>query len=115
MKSEKYFTPLLTIGGIAILGFFALPVSSAFAQYTSVDVSSTITAGPVINAANVTSSPVSPAGNLNTEAGANRFPRLLPPMKDSGAVLEQTATTTPLAPMPDAANSFFRGFTGLTH
>ena len=107
-------------GSIAILLGLALPTSlllarSASAQYSSVDISSTVTAGPVINAKNITSSPPKPAGNLKTEAGPNRFPRLTPPMKDTGAALEQTQTTSPFAATPDAAHSFFRGFTGLTH
>jgi hypothetical protein len=100
---------------LAGLAACLLLAASASAQYTSVDISSTVTAGPVINAKTITSSPPKPAGNLKMEAGANRFPVLLPPMKDTGAALEQTQTVTPFAVTPDAAHSFFRGFTGLTH
>ena len=108
------------IGGIAILLGLALPTSSLLAQppsaqYTSVDISSAVTAGPVIDAKNIASSPPKPAGNLKTEAGAGQFPVLLPPMKHTGAALEQTQTTTPLAAVPDVAQPSFRGFTGLTH
>ena len=108
-------------GGIAILFGLALPnslllaQSASSAEYTSVDISSAVTAGPVINAKTITSSPPKPAGNLKTEAGARQFPVLLPPMKHTGAALEQTQTTTPLAAVPDAAQPSFRGFTGLTH
>ena len=108
-------------GGIAILLGLALPNSLLLAQpassaeYTSVDISSAVTAGPVINAKTITSSPPKPAGNLKTEAGARQFPVLLPPMKHTGAALEQTHTTTPLAAVPEAAQPSFRGFTGLTH
>jgi hypothetical protein len=69
----------------------------------------------VINAKDIASSPPQPAGNLKTEAGANQFPVLRPPMKQTGGALEQTQTTTPLAAVPDAAPPSFRGFTGLTH
>jgi len=98
------------------LAALALPISLLYAQgnYTSVDISSTVTAGPVVNAKTITSSPSSPAGNLSGEVHPNRFPRLLPPMQNTGDLLEQ-APISPLAPTPDAAHSFFRGFTGLTH
>jgi hypothetical protein len=108
-------------GGIAILFGLALPTSLLLAQpgpsaeYTSVDISSAVTAGPVINAKTITSSPPKPAGELKTEAGARQFPVLLPPMKHTGTALEQTQTTTPLAAVSDAAQPSFRGFTGLTH
>src|SRR5947207_296148 len=36
-------------------------------------------------------------------------------MKHTGAALEQTQTTAPLAAVPDATEPRFRGFTGLTH
>ena len=90
-------------GGIAILFGLALPnslllaQSASSAEYTSVDISSAVTAGPVINAKTITSSPPKPAGNLKTEAGARQFPVLLPPMKHTGAALEQIDTTTALA------------------
>ena len=67
-------------GGIVILLGLALPSSlllaqATSAQYTSVDISSAVTAGPVINAKDITSSPPQPAGNLKTEAGptSSRF------------------------------------------
>jgi hypothetical protein len=106
--------------GIAIVFGLVLPNSlllaqSTSAQYTSVDISSAVTAGPVINAKTITSSPPKPAGELKTEAGARQFRVLLPPMKHTGAGLEQAQTATPLAAVPDAAQSSFRGFTGLTH
>ena len=107
-------------GGIAILLGLALPnslllaQSTSSAEYTGVDISSAVTAGPVINAKTITSSPPKPAGNLKTEAGPRPFPELLPPMKHTGAPLEQIDTTIALAAV-DAAQPRFRGFTGLTH
>ncbi len=85
-------------GGIVILLGLALPSSlllaqPSSAQYTSVDISSAVTAGPVINAKNITSSPPKPAGSLKTEAGPSQFPVLRPPMKQTGAALEQMQTT----------------------
>jgi hypothetical protein len=106
---------LHTISMLSGLAVCLLLAESASAQYSAVDISSTVTAGPVFNAKNITSSPPKPAGNLKTEVGARQFPVLRPPMKQTGAPLEQTQTTTPLAAVPDAAKPSFRGFTGLTH
>jgi hypothetical protein len=92
-----------------------LLAQSASAQYSGVDISSAVTAGPAINAKDITSSPPKPAGNLRTEAGRSQFPVLRPPMKRTGAALEQIQTTTPLTAAPEAAQPRFRGFTGLTH
>src|SRR5690349_19844429 len=85
---------------------------SASAQYNAVDISSTLTAGPVINAKSITSSAPKAAGNLKTEAGVHQFRELLPPMKKTGAAPEQVQTTAPLAIAPQPS---FRGFTGLRH
>ena len=93
-----------------------LLAQSALAQYSSVDISSTVTEGPVINAKTITSSPPAPGGNLKTEAAAHRFPELLPPMKKTGVPLDQVQATPPLAaPEANATQPPFRGFTGLTH
>jgi hypothetical protein len=92
-----------------------LLVQAASAQYTAVDISSSVTAGPEINAKSITSSPPKPTGNLKTETGAVEFEILLPPMKRTGAPLEQVQTTSPLAAAAEAAQPSFRGFTGLTH
>ena len=92
-----------------------LLAQSASAQYIGVDISSAVTAGPVINAKNITSSPPKPAGNLKAEAGVHQFQELLPPMKRTGAALEQIETTPDLAAEAVAAQPRFRGFTGLTH
>jgi hypothetical protein len=111
---KKYFNPLITVGGIAILAFFALPVSSAFAQYTSTDISSTVTAGPVVNVKQLASASKGPAGSAGAETHPNRIPRLRPPMQDTGDVFDQ-APIASFAASPDPMHSFFRGFTGLTH
>jgi hypothetical protein len=114
-RSLIHFSAMLhRIGMLTGLAACLLLAQSAAAQYTGVDISSAVTAGPVINAKNITSSPPKPAGNLKTEAGPRLFPELLPPMKHTGAPLEQIETTTPLAAV-DAAQPRFRGFTGLTH
>lgn len=109
-SSEIHYTICILTGLAACL----VLAQSALAQYTGVDISSTVTAGPVINAKSITSSPPKPAGNLKTEAGPRQFPELMPPMKHTGAPLEQIDTTTALAAL-DAAQPRFRGFTGLTH
>src|SRR6476659_6567773 len=107
---------LHTIWMLTGLAACLLLAQSASAQYSAVDISSAVTAGPVIDAKSITSSPPKPSGNVKTEAGAGQFPVLMPPMKRTGAALEQVQTTTPLAAVPDAAvQPSFRGFTGLTH
>src|SRR3954454_2421254 len=104
-------------------GAFVLPVSLLFAQgaqldtagdYTSVDISDTVTVGPVINVRQITSSSMASAGAADREFHPNRFPRLRPPVQESAPELDQILAT-PLAEVPDAAHAFFRGFTGLTH
>ena len=104
-------------------GVFLLPLSLLFPQgtqpgaatdYTSVDITNTITAGPVINVKQVTSSSTAPTGGAGREFHPNRFPRLRPPIQESPVEPDQI-TATPLAELPDAAHAFFRGFTGLTH
>ncbi len=107
---------LHTIWMLTGLAACLLLAQSASAQYSAVDISSAVTAGPVTNAKNITSSPPTPAGHLKAEAGAGRFPVLLPPMKKTGVLLEQVETTAPLAAAAaDAAQPRLRGFTGLTH
>jgi hypothetical protein len=112
-------TVCLTIFAGAIL----LPLSLLSAQgtqpgsaadYTSVDISDTVTTGPVINVKQITSSSTAPAGAADREFHPNRFPRLRPPIQESPVEPDQI-TATPLAEIPDAAHAFFRGFTGLTH
>ena len=102
---------------------FLLPLSLLFAQgtqpgpaadFTSVDISDTVTAGPVINVKQITNSSAAPAGAAGGEFHPNRFPRLRPPIQESPVEPDQI-TATPLAGLPDAAHAFFRGFTGLTH
>jgi hypothetical protein len=104
-------------------GVFLLPLSLLFPQgtqpgaatdYTSVDITNTITAGPVINVKQITSSSTAPTGGAGREFHPNRFPRLRPPIQESPVEPDQI-TVTPLAEFPDAAHAFFRGFTGLTH
>ena len=104
-------------------GVFLLPASLLFPQgtqpgaataYTSVDITNTITAGPVINVKQITSSSTAPTGGAGREFHPNRFPRLRPPIQESPVEPDQI-TATPLAELPDAAHAFFRGFTGLTH
>jgi len=96
---------------LTITGLFAQTVQ-AQSDYTSEDISATVTVGPVINAQEITSSPASP-GKLQGERARNRFPRLMPPMQENAGTTE-TATNSTFA-STDATHSFFRGFTGLTH
>jgi hypothetical protein len=84
------------------------------AAYTRVDISDTVTIGPVINVKQITSSSTAPAGAADREFHPNRFPRLRPPIQESAPELDQILAT-PLTEAGDAAHAFFRGFTGLTH
>ena len=127
MRHMKTINPLAnrshTICLTLFAGVFLLPLSLLFAQgtqpgaatdYTSVDITNTITAGPVINVKQITSSSTAPTGGAGREFHPNRFPRLRPPIQESSVEPDQI-TATPLAELPDAAHAFFRGFTGLTH
>jgi hypothetical protein len=102
--------------GLAIPGSLLLGQSPPSAEFNGVDITSTVTVGPVIDARSITSSPSAPGGDLKNEVGVHRFPELRPPMKRTGAPLEQIQTATPFAALADtAAQPRVRGFTGLTH
>ena len=87
--------------GFALLAGLALPAllllaQSASAQYTSEDISSTVTAGPIVNVKQIASSSAGAKGSAGAEVQANRFPRLHPPMTNTGDVFDQVPAT-PLA------------------
>ncbi|MGI9115645.1 MAG: hypothetical protein ACR2FX_11570 [Chthoniobacterales bacterium] len=110
---KKYHHPFTKIS-IAIAVSFALPVFSAFAQdYTVTDISSTVTAGSVVNVKQLATASTGPVGSAGAEARA-RWPKLMPPMQNMGDVVDQ-APLAPFAASPDPMHSFFRGFIGLTH
>ncbi len=123
MKINYSIKQIRIRGGIGILAGLALPVSFALAQstalattpdYGSQDISSTVTAGPVVNVKQLASKSIGPAGSAGAETHLNRIPELRPPMQDTGDVFDQ-APVVPFAASPDPMHSFFRGFTGLTH
>ena len=82
--------------------------------YTGTDFSANITAGPVVDVKQLASKSPGPAGSAGGETHFNRFPKLLPPMQDTGETAPQLPAT-PLASLPETPDSSFRGFIGLTH
>ena len=66
-----------------------------------------------VNMTQLASAPAEPASKAGTEINPNRRPVLRPPVRDSGAVIEQMPAA-PLAPAVGPTPNF-RGFTGLTH
>lgn len=115
MKKSSIHSSGILYTALISTALAACLAQSASAQYSAVDISSTVTAGAVINAKNITSSPATPAGDLKTEGSGNHFPVLVPPMKRTGAALEPIPPAAPLAAELRAPEPRFRGFTGLTH
>src|SRR5437899_11898094 len=87
-------------------GFFALilPICLALAQstpvappvvYTSTDFSANVAAGPIVNLKQLASESPGPVGSAGGETHFNRFPKLLPPMQDTG----ETAPQLPATPL----------------
>src|SRR5437762_10844026 len=113
MNTEFFTTPLPYLRRFA--GFFALilPICLALAQstpvappivYTGTDFSADVTAGPVVNVKQLASKSPDPAGSAGGETHFNRFPKLLPPMQDTGETVPQLPAT-PLASLPETPDS----------
>src|SRR5438067_3507261 len=123
MNTQFSTTPLPSLR--RFVGFFVLllPICLALGQstpvappvvYTGTDFSANVTAGPVVNVKQLASKSPGPAGSAGGETHFNRFPKLLPPMQDTGETAPQLPAT-PLASLPETPESSFRGFIGLTH
>src|SRR6266513_2614375 len=123
MNTQFSTTPLLSLR--RFVGFFLLilPICLALAQrppvappvvYTCTDFSANVTAGPFVNVKQLASKSPGPAGSAGGETHFNRFPKLLPPMQDTGETAPQLPATA-LARLPEIPDSSFRGFIGLTH
>src|SRR5205814_9387353 len=82
--------------------------------YTGTDFSANVTAGPVGKVMELTSKAPVPAVSDGGETHFIRFPKLLPPMQDTGETAPQLPATA-LARLPEIPDSAFRGFIGLTH
>src|SRR2546430_14110439 len=100
-------------------GFFALilPICLALAQstpvappviYTSTDFSANVAAGPIVNLKQLASESPGPVGSAGGETPFNRFPKLLPPMQDTGENAPQFPAS-PLARFPVTPDSPFPG------
>jgi hypothetical protein len=121
---KTYFSKCFgAVSAITILAAISLPMCALSAQsaplgpaggYASQDISADVAIGPVINVKQLTSSPSGSSGNVGAEIYANRFPRLRPPVKNNGPVIDR-APATGFSANAAAALLNFRGFTGLTH
>src|SRR5438034_3120684 len=123
MNTQFSTTPLPYLRCFAGLFAFILPICLALAQstpvaspvvYTGTDFSANVTAGPVVDVKQLASKSPGPAGSAGGETHFNRFPKLLPPMQDTGETAPQLPATA-LARLPEIPDSSFRGFIGLTH
>src|SRR5436189_66027 len=123
MNTQCSTTPLPSLR--RFVGFFLLilPICLALGQstpvaspvvYTGTDFSANVTAGPVVDVKQLASKSPGPAGSAGGETHFNRFPKLLPPMRDTGETAPQLPATA-LARLPEMPDSSFRGFIGLTH
>ena len=114
LKPIGFLAGLITlIVPICLVSSQGTPAAPA-AAYNGADWSANVTAGPVVNLKQLASAPTGAVGSTGGEIQPNRFPRLQPPMQNTGDVFDQ-APVTAFASSPDPAASFFRGFTGLTH
>jgi hypothetical protein len=122
-KSFTIFKRVGCLAGLSTLTLLCFSAWLAFGQgtssaqsggYNSTDFSGNVTAGPVVNLKQLASGSTGPVGTAGAETHFNRFPRLQPPMQNTGDVIDQ-APVTAFASSPDPAASFFRGFIGLTH
>src|SRR5205814_1149594 len=123
MNTQFSTTPLPSLRRFAGFLLLILPICLALGQstpvappvvYTGTDFSANVTAGPVVNVKQLASKSPGPAGSAGGETHFNRFPKLLPPMRDTGETAPQLPATA-LARLPEMPDSSFRGFIGLTH
>ena len=108
---------------VSLAAFVLLPGCLLFAQatpplaqpgkYAGHVVTGDLVRNATVNMTQLASAPAEPASKAGTEISPNRRPVLRPPVRDSGAVIEQMPAA-PLAPAVGPTPNF-RGFTGLTH
>src|SRR5437763_15344691 len=106
MNTQFSTTPLPSLR--RFVGFFLLilPICLAMGQstpvappvvYTGTDCSANVTAGPVVNVKQLARKSPGPAGSAGGATRFNRFPKLLPAMRDTGG-------TDPQLPAPPSAS-----------
>jgi hypothetical protein len=110
---------------ISVAALILLPGCLLFAQatpplakpgkYTGRVITGDLVREATVNISKLASAPGEPTSKAGTEIYPNRRPVLRPPVRESGAPIEQ-APAVPLAPeATPTATPNFRGFTGLTH
>src|SRR5436305_7228376 len=123
MNTQFSTTPLPSLRRFAGFFLLILPICLALGQstpvaspvvYTGKDFSANVSAGPVVDVKQLASKSPGPAGSAGGETHFNRFPKLLPPMQDTGETAPQLPATA-VARLPEIPDSSFRGFIGLTH
>jgi hypothetical protein len=106
-----------------LVALLALPINLLFAQgtpplakpgnYTGRNITGELVRSPGVNLSQLASAPRPQASLAGAEIQRHREDALRPPVRDSGAAVEQApAAPAAVAPAPTPS---FRGFTGLTH
>ena len=103
---------LVLLSGCLLFAQATPPVAQP-GKYAGHVVTGDLVRNATVNMTQLASAPAEPASKAGTEISPNRRPVLRPPVRDSGAVIEQMPAA-PLAPAVGPTPNF-RGFTGLTH
>ena len=111
-SSLTFLAALVVLPGCLFFAQATPPVAQP-GKYAGHVVTGDLVRNVTVNMTQLASAPAEPASKAGTEISPNRRPVLRPPVRDSGAVIEQMPAA-PLAPAVGPTPNF-RGFTGLTH
>ena len=111
-SSLTFLAALVVLPGCLFFAQATPPVAQP-GKYAGHVVTGDLVRNATVNMTQLASAPAETASKAGTEISPNRRPVLRPPVRDSGAVIEQMPAT-PLAPAVGPTPNF-RGFTGLTH
>jgi hypothetical protein len=111
-SSITFLAALILLPGCLLFAQATPPLAQP-GKYTGEVITGDVVREATVNMSQLASAPAPPTSKAGTEIHPNRRPVLRPPVRDSGAAIEQ-APAAPLAPVV-APTPNFRGFTGLTH
>ena len=111
-SSLTFLAALVVLPGCLFFAQATPPVAQP-GKYAGHVVTGDLVRNATVNMTQLASAPAETASKAGTEINPNRRPVLRPPVRDSGAVIEQMPAA-PLAPAVGPTPNF-RGFTGLTH